>query len=165
MLLTFKIPYYIGPINDTHKKRFPDRCWVVKKENTKKEKITPWNFYDYIDKEKTAEAFITVRTNKCTYLIGEDVLPRYSLLYSEYTVLNELNNLKININGSEICTVELKRRIYDGLFKKKKKVSRYDIEQKFDMSSSSVSRLLKSLTENGIILKDGKGKNTQYIPS
>lgn len=127
MLLTFKIPYYIGPINDTHKKRFPDRCWVVKKENIKKEKITPWNFYDYIDKEKTAEAFITVRTNKCTYLIGEDVLPRYSLLYSEYTVLNELNNLKININGSENCTVELKRRIYDGLFKKKKKVSQATI--------------------------------------
>ena len=127
MLLTFKIPYYIGPINDTHKKRFPDRCWVVKKENTKKEKITPWNFYDHIDKEKTAEAFITVRTNKCTYLIGEDVLPRYSLLYSEYTVLNELNNLKININGSENCTVKLKRRIYDGLFKKKKKVSQATI--------------------------------------
>ena len=123
MLLTFKIPYYIGPINDAHKKRFPDRCWVIKKENAKKEKITPWNFYDHIDKEKTAEAFITVRTNKCTYLIGEDVLPRYSLLYSEYTVLNELNNLKISVNGTENFTEDLKRRIYEGVFKKKKKVS------------------------------------------
>jgi hypothetical protein len=34
-------------------------------------------------------------------------------------VLNELNNLKIN--GNDI-TVELKKRIYDGLFKKQKTI-------------------------------------------
>ena len=35
-------------------------------------------------------------TNKCTYLINEDVMPKQSLLYSKFCVLNELNNLRIN---------------------------------------------------------------------
>ena len=35
-------------------------------------------------------------TNKCTYLIGADVLPKNSLLYSRFMLLNELNNIKIN---------------------------------------------------------------------
>lgn len=129
MLLTFKIPYYIGPINITHKAQFPDRCWVKKKQAKNTETITPWNFYHYIDKDATAEAFITVRTNKCRYLIGEDVLPRFSLLYSEYTVLNELNNLKIYVNGVDIFDPKLKQRIYDGVFKHHKKVTQKTIKK------------------------------------
>ena len=35
-------------------------------------------------------------TNKCTYLINEDVMPRQSILYSRFCVLNELNNIRIN---------------------------------------------------------------------
>ncbi|MGI5066435.1 type II CRISPR RNA-guided endonuclease Cas9 [Treponema putidum] len=127
MLLTFKIPYYIGPINTSHKQYFPDRSWVIKKENAPQEKITPWNFFDHIDKEKTAEAFITSRTNFCTYLIGESVLPKNSLLYSEYTVLNEINNLQIIIDGKNICYVKLKQKIYEELFKKYKKVTQKQI--------------------------------------
>ncbi|EFW38371.1 CRISPR-associated protein, Csn1 family [Treponema phagedenis F0421] len=126
-LLTFKRPYYIGIIQDTHKEKFPDRCWVVKKENAKNEKITPWNFYDHIDEDKTAEAFITSRTNKCTYLIGEDVLPRNSLLYMEYTVLNELNNLKVSVDGVNIFDVKLKKKIYEQVFKQRKEVSKKTI--------------------------------------
>ncbi|RND35864.1 CRISPR-associated protein Cas9/Csn1, subtype II/NMEMI [Lacticaseibacillus paracasei] len=33
-----------------------------------------------------------------TYLIGEDVLPKQSLLYQSYEVLNELNNVRVNDN-------------------------------------------------------------------
>ncbi|UTC98779.1 type II CRISPR RNA-guided endonuclease Cas9 [Treponema denticola] len=127
MLLTFKIPYYIGPINDNHKKSFPDRCWVVKKEKSPSGKTTPWNFFDHIDKEKTAEEFITSRTNFCTYLIGESVLPKNSLLYSEYTVLNEINNLQIIIDGKNICDTKLKQKIYEELFKKYKKITQKQI--------------------------------------
>lgn len=129
MLLTFKIPYYIGPINPTHQKQFPDRSWVVKNQTAVKERLTPWNFYNHIDREATAEAFIKVRTNKCTYLIGEDVLPRYSLLYCEYTVLNELNNVKIHINGTDIFTADLKLKIYKQLFKRYKKVTQNTIKK------------------------------------
>ena len=60
-------------------------------------------------------------TSKCTYLPTEDVLPKDSLLYSKFRVLNELNNLKVN--GNDI-TVETKQRIFKGLFEKYKKISK-----------------------------------------
>ena len=59
-------------------------------------------------------------TNKCTYLIGEDVLPKDSLLYRKYMVLNELNNLKLNGN---VISVELKQKIYADVFCKYRKVT------------------------------------------
>ena len=52
-------------------------------------------------------------TCKCTYLAGEDVLPKHSLLYSKYNVLNEIN--KIAVNGVPI-SVEIKQDIYNDLF-------------------------------------------------
>lgn len=128
-LLEFRIPYYIGTTNDFNIKKFPDRCWVVKKENGPVGKLAPWNFEDKIDKEATAEKFIKVRTNKCSYLIGEDVLPRHSLIYSEYSVLNEINNLKIyDNNGVDIFDVNLKNKIYTELFKQEKKVTQTKIK-------------------------------------
>jgi CRISPR-associated endonuclease Csn1 len=59
-------------------------------------KITPWNFDKVVDLDASEGAFITKMTNKCTYIPTEDVLPANSLLYSTFTFLNELNNLKIN---------------------------------------------------------------------
>lgn len=115
-LMKFRIPYYVGPLNDAHKEK-GGNCWIVKRT---KDNIRPWNFAHVVDVEKTAEGFITRMTNKCTYLIGADVLPKNSLLYSEYMVLNELNNLRIN---GEPITVELKKLIFDELFKKIKKVT------------------------------------------
>lgn len=122
MLHTFRIPYYVGPINDAHRntEKDYDVCWVVKKSPTPPGPVTPWNFEEMIDLEKTAEAFIRTRTNKCTYLIGEDVLPKASLLYSKYMVLNELNNLRIN---GEPISVDLKQKIYNNLFKRYKTVT------------------------------------------
>lgn len=58
--------------------------------------ITPWNFHQIVDSDASEEQFIRRMTNKCTYLVGQDVLPANSLLYSEYVFLNELNNLRIN---------------------------------------------------------------------
>lgn len=121
-LLEFKIPYYIGITNDFNKSKFPDRCWVIKKENAPDGELTPWNFEYKIDKEATAEAFIGVRTNKCSYLIGEDVLPRHSLIYSEFTVLNEINNLKIyDAKGEDIFNLDLKKEFMQVCLNKKKK--------------------------------------------
>ena len=116
MIMKFRIPYYIGPLNDAHKEK-GGNCWIVKKVN---EKIRPWNFDDVVDTEKSAEQFIRRMTNKCTYLVGEDVVPKHSLLYSKYMVLNELNNLKIN---HELISVELKQRIFTDLFLVKSKVT------------------------------------------
>ena len=115
-LFTFRIPYYVGPINE-----HASSCWVVKKD--KQGKVYPWNFTEKIDIEKSAEGFIRNLTNKCTYLIGEDVLPKNSLLYSEFTVLNELNNVRIGENAQKLSP-ELKEKVLENLFKKHKHVSR-----------------------------------------
>lgn len=86
LLLTFRIPYYVGPLNNTH-----DNAWVVRKQRGK---VTPWNFQDKVDEEESAKKFIEKMTSQCTYLKNENVLPMSSLLYEKFMVLNEINNLK-----------------------------------------------------------------------
>lgn len=115
-LLTFRIPYYVGPLNPSHNSS-KGNSWVVRKESGK---VTPWNFEDKIDIEKSRELFIDTKLNTCSYIKDEIVLPKNSLLYREYMVLNELNNLKIN---GEIVDDDLKKKIYEELFKKYKKVT------------------------------------------
>lgn len=121
MLFKFKIPYYVGPLNDLHKNN-GGNAWIVKRS---KEKIYPWNFESIVDEETTAEAFIRKMTNKCTYLVGEDVAPRDSIIYSKYLTLNELNNLRLN--GAPLKLAQ-KQGIYEDLFLKRKKVKIKDIK-------------------------------------
>lgn len=90
-LLEFKIPYYVGPLSN--KMEGTKNFWMERKQEGK---ITPWNFHDIVDEEKTAEGFIDRMKNACTYLIGEATLPKNSLLYSEFMLLNEINNWQIN---------------------------------------------------------------------
>lgn len=116
-LFEFRIPYYVGPLNKIDDGKEEKFTWAVRKCN---EKIYPWNFDDVIDIEASAEKFIRRMTNKCTYLIGEDVLPKDSLLYSKYMVLNELNNLKLD---GEKLSVELKQQLYTDVFCKYRKVT------------------------------------------
>lgn len=80
-LFTFRIPYYVGPLNKVKEENEQKYTWAVRKSE---DKIYPWNFTDIIDVEASAEKFIKRMTNKCTYLIGEDVLPkdRYPISYT-----------------------------------------------------------------------------------
>ncbi len=73
-----------------------------------------------MDFDKSAEKFIEKLTSKCTYLPQYDVIPKHSLLYNKFCVLNELNNLKID---GEKISVQLKQDIYNDLFKKYYKVT------------------------------------------
>lgn len=88
----FRVPYYVGPLNGTAYSKEKGRCWVVRSED----KVTPWNFEKVVDVESSAEEFIKKMTNKCTYLVGEDVLPKNSLLYTEFVVRNEINNIRVD---------------------------------------------------------------------
>lgn len=115
-IFSFRIPYYIGPLNGIHENGDTSN-WVVRNSN---EKIYPWNFEEIINIEESAERFIRRMTNKCTYLIHEDVLPKNSILYSKFVVLNELNNLRLN---GEPISIELKQRIYEELFQRTRKVT------------------------------------------
>lgn len=62
----------------------------------------------------------------CSADYYEDVIPKNSLLYSAFTVLNEINNIKID--GEEI-SVELKQGIYKDLFEKSNKVKVFDLKK------------------------------------
>ncbi len=110
-IFSFRVPYYVGPLNEHSEKH-----WLVRT----KEKIYPWNFEKVVDTDASAEKFIDNLTSKCTYLPKEDVIPKNSLLYSSYMVLNELNNLKAD---GEPITVEMKQSIYRDLFMRKNKVT------------------------------------------
>lgn len=115
-MFAFRIPYYVGPLQSGG-----PHSWVVRSG----EKIYPWNFDQVVDLEQCREHFITRMTAKCTY-IGEDVLPKDSLLYSRFMVLNELNNLRIN--GKPI-SVKLKQDIYTNLFGKGRKVTQAGVKK------------------------------------
>lgn len=117
-LFTFRVPYFVGPLSDRHKDKEAN-VWIVRKEG-QTGKIYPWNFETVVDLEKSNQEFIERMTNKCTYLVGEDVLPKNSLLYTKYMVLNELNNLKVR--GNKVSE-ELKKAIYNDLFKQSAKVT------------------------------------------
>lgn len=62
----------------------------------------------------------------CTYLSGERTLPKQSLLYEKFMVLNELNNLKI---AGKKPSVQVKQDIYEKLFKLGKKVTLKQLEE------------------------------------
>lgn len=115
-IFKFRIPYYVGPLNTYHSDK-GGNSWAVRKQDGK---IYPWNFESKIDAEESAGKFIGRMTNKCTYLIGKDVLPKESLLYSKFMVLNELNNLRID---GEKVSVEIKQAVYENVFKKYQRVT------------------------------------------
>lgn len=110
-LVEFRVPYFVGPLNPTHKAGKDGYSWVVRKQSGR---VTPWNYTDKVDEAASAEAFINNLTNKCTYLIGQDVLPKQSLLYSEFMLLNELNMLRWN--GKPIDT-DTKLLLIEEVFK------------------------------------------------
>ena len=120
-LFSFQIPYYIGPLyNDGNAAH---NAWVCRKEAGK---VFPWNFEQKIDVKSSSEEFIRRLVRKCTYLTSENVLPKSSLLYQKFMVLNELNNLKIN--GVSI-DIELKQDIYRELFCREKKITSKKIKE------------------------------------
>lgn len=117
----FKIPYYVGPLRTDN----TEYGWMIKKADVSG-KIYPWNFDKMIDLDESENAFINRMTNTCTYLPGEDVLPKWSVLYSKYMVLNEINNIKVN---EVSISVEAKQGIYNDLFCKYNKVTTKKIKE------------------------------------
>lgn len=111
----FRVPYYVGPLKEKSNPKL--NHWMVRKSEGR---IYPWNFNDKVDLDASEDAFIARMTNSCTYLPGEDVLPKCSLLYSAFEVLNEINNIKID----EIpIPVSLKQEIYENIFMQYDKVT------------------------------------------
>jgi len=139
-LLEFRIPYYVGPLNSSKKAKEDGFAWSVRNKGYENIPVTPWNYSKVIDESESAEKFIENLTNKCTYLKGEDVLPKNSLLYSEFALLDELNRLKYD--GNRI-SLEARNTIIEKLFKQQGK----------KVTKNSIKNLLKA---EGYI--DGKGE-------
>ena len=124
-LVSFRIPYYVGPLTQKNaatengKARF---AWSKRLPGKENEKIYPWNWYEIIDRDASAEAFIRRMTGTCTYLQGEPVLPRQSLVYELFCVLNELNGAKWTQDGDRWNRFDAEDRkgILDDLFRKRK---------------------------------------------
>ena len=128
-LVSFRIPYYVGPLTgknarqDAHgKNRFQ---WSERKPGMEDAVITPWNWDQVIDKNKSAEKFILRMTGDCTYLAGEKTLPKCSLLYEEFCVLNELNGVRWSDDGDDWRRLDAAQRegIINDLFHKSRRVT------------------------------------------
>lgn len=118
-ILTFRIPYYVGPLARKDS-RF---AWANYHSD---EPITPWNFDEVVDKEKSAEKFITRMTLNDLYLPEEKVLPKHSHVYETFTVYNELTKIKyVNEQGeSFFFDANMKQEIFDHVFKENRKVTK-----------------------------------------
>lgn len=101
-LFSYKTPYYLG--RDNHFE------WELTED-----------IYCNVQKE-----YMNHLISKCTYFIDRPVLPRRSLLYEKYCVLNEINNIKIN---GRLISVELKQDIFNNLYKTKKSVTLNSIKK------------------------------------
>lgn len=125
-LVSFRIPYYVGPLTKKNARKENDKAegnnrfaWSVRKPGKEHEKIYPWNWEEIIDKNASAEEFVSRMTGTCTYIQGEPVLPKNSLLYQEFCVLNELNGAHFTQDGDKQRRFDYKDRadIIDELFK------------------------------------------------
>lgn len=128
-ILEYKIPYFVGPLipplEGNERSKF---SWICRKND----KIYPWNFDKVVDLDQTAKNFIERMLNKCTYLPSCYCLPKNSLLFSYFNVLNNLN--KTYVNGRALKDEE-KKGIIDELFKQKRKVTKKDIVAYFKLTT------------------------------
>ena len=141
-LFTFQIPYYVGPLGENSK-----TGWIVRKEEGM---VLPWNINEKIDMSATSEAFIGNLIRTCTYIQGEKVMPKASLAYERYCVLNEINNLCID--GERLDT-KLKQQIYKDCFMKGKRITKkqlcdYLVAQNAIQSENQVTGIDKTINNS-----------------
>lgn len=110
-VFNFRIPYFVGPLDPRS-----SHAWLTRKAG----RIYPWNFESMVDLDRSEDAFIRRMTGRCSYLPGEPVLPKNALCYARFTVLNEINPLKVN--GAPLTPAQ-KQAVYTGLFEKRQRVT------------------------------------------
>lgn len=123
--IDFRIPYYVGPLTGK-KNRSSEHAWAIYKDN-KPQKLSVFNLEEILDLPKTANNFIKRQIANDSYLLNEKVMPASSLLYQEFTVLNELNIVMVKqkqkVKGWKRLTYEQKQAVINGLFKVNKTVT------------------------------------------
>lgn len=124
-LLKFRIPYYVGPVKYFDDNQERKNIWAVRNKGTEHMRVTPWSFDKIIDKSASNKQFIERMTTNCTYLRKEKTLPKKSLLFSAFVVLQEIN--KIKIDGNKYLPTDLKKGIFKDLYLQKGKPTKKQI--------------------------------------
>ena len=140
-IFLYKLNYFDGPLNTQS-----IYSNIVKKGDPK-EKVCPWNKNEIIDERKTNENFVNKLISECTYFKGEKVLPKFSILYNDFIILNQLNCLVIN--GNKI-TEEVKLALFNFIKNRNKTsikqlkdflINRYEVYKKDGVSLSKIDLL------------------------
>lgn len=143
-ILTFKIPYYIGPLA----KGNSDFAWLIRNSN---DKITSSNINEVLDIEKSASRFIERMTNNDMYLPEEKVLPKNSMLYQKYIVFNELTKVRyVDDRGTE-CNFSGKEKsqIFERFFKESStKVKKVNLENYLNKEYMIESPTVKGIEDD-----------------
>lgn len=148
-LLTFRVPYYVGPLVEPEKVTGDSsNHWLVRKELGE---ITPWNLADKVDLDESAKKFIHRLTNKDSFLIKEETLPDNSMIYQKFKVLQELNNVRYSFTSDSSnrryrLSPSLKQKIFQNLFKTHVNVTASMVED-FILNSESRSVKLYGLSD------------------
>lgn len=131
------------------------------------------NYEKIVDVEKTSEGFISNLISVCSFITGEKVIPKNSLLYSRYALYNEIN--KIRLNG-EPFTPSQKKELVTELFLRNsgQKITKKTISEFFaqktgckDIEITGVDNEIKSKLKSEIKMKellgDEKFRNRRFV--
>ncbi|MEW8995484.1 type II CRISPR RNA-guided endonuclease Cas9 [Clostridium sp.] len=143
-VLKFRIPYYIGPLNENSK-----FGWLQRQNGEDKTRILPWNYKKVIDIDVTAKEFIERMTNYCTYLPDEKVLPFNSILYTLYLYYNEIN--KVEFNNNKLDKTE-KEKLKNEVFLKNNVVTEKKLKEWY------IQEINRSFSDITVTKLQGEGK-------
>ena len=168
-ILTFRIPYYYGPLTINNKYVKGDEenvaskwAWLVKEEGKEQAKIRPWNYMDVVDDGTTQNNFIQKMQSRCTYLKNEFTLPKDSIIFQKYLVYQFLNYVRIN--GNFYFNADEKDKIIENLFLKNRKVSKKQFIQYINTNILKVNKDAESdiAFKNGALSEDIPSLSSLY---
>lgn len=148
-IIGFRIPYYMGPL--VKQERPGDFGWLIRKKDDIP--VLPWNIDEVVDRSASAEEFIDRMTSYCMYLTKEKVLPKNSLLYERFELLNELNGIQIRATSEERnrkyrLSADEKQWIIDHVFRKRKNVTIKHLQDALKKSELYKGLIIDSATDS-----------------
>jgi len=174
-IFEFRIDYFVGPLSTKADGSFG---WIERNPGYENVTINALNYKDAVDFEASQEKFIKRMTRDCTYILGEKALPKNSIYYVAFNLLNELNNIRFtDANGYKPLSASTREKVFAHLINYKNTISRKELahyigmetDGKFDPSCikmSGVDKLnsnLKSIRDFVNILGDVNLSNIAMI--
>src|SRR5699024_7910541 len=137
--------------------------WASRKRE--KVHIKPWNFYNVVDQSQSAEDFISNMTSYCAYLTNEKVLPKHSLTYEKFELLNEVNGVQIRSSHDLPhkkfrLAKEKKEWLIDNVFNKRKTVTHKTLKD--ELKNSPFKHLIIDENTGGLKNIYGTQKDDRF---